>query len=255
LLDFEPVPRERIVKGTWSPERQRELIIQIAQHGSLQRACDDMGANRTGVTRLRKNKLADGLNAAIDGAIELARRRLAEVDAMVARMEPASRPPLIDYRRKNPLAPAPGPVDINGNPQLPGQVINEHGEWEDEESYHRRGEEAKDSIAMKLTRIRRLYLQEISGCEGKRAAFEILTELPVDWEKAGKLEPQPFEPWTRTNQRQPDMILTAESGWSFGECGYGPDRKAAARQQLDAHRAEQGLEPIDWSDNQTPSPL
>ena len=75
-----------------------------------------------------------------------------------------------------------------------------------------------------------------------------MTELPVDWEIAGRLEPQPFEPWTRTNQRQPDMVLTAESGWSFGEFGYGPDKKAAARRQLDQHRAEQGLPAIRWEE-------
>ena len=42
------------------------------------------------------------------------------------------------------------------------------------------------------------------------------------------------------------MVLTAESGWSFGECGYGPDKKAELRAAIDAHRAEEGLEPVDW---------
>jgi hypothetical protein len=42
------------------------------------------------------------------------------------------------------------------------------------------------------------------------------------------------------------MILTAESGWSFGECGYGPDRKAQMRAAIDAHRAKVGLPPIEW---------
>jgi hypothetical protein len=89
-------------------------------------------------------------------------------------------------------------------------------------------------------------LQEISGCAGKRAAFEILTELPIDWDKAERCEPQEDEPWNPARARQPDMILTAESGWSFGECGYGPDRKAQARRAIDAHRAEEGLEPVEW---------
>src|SRR5206468_12762128 len=126
---------------------------------------------------------------------------------------------------------------------------NEHGEYEDSDSYARRVEEAVDSIGAKLVRCRRAFLQEISGSPGKRAAFEILTELPVDWDLAAKLEPQPFEPWTRTNQRQPDMVLTAESGWSFGEIGYGPDRKAEARAAIDEHRSEMGQDPIDWSDS------
>lgn len=115
------------------------------------------------------------------------------------------------------------------------------------ESFQRRGEEARDSITQKLLRIRRLYLKEISGSPGKRAAFEILTELPVDWELAGRLEPQPDEPYNTASQRQPDMILTAESGWTFGEHGYGPDRMAEARRAIDEYRAEEGLEPVDWS--------
>jgi len=127
--------------------------------------------------------------------------------------------------------------------------MNEDGEWEDEDSYRERAEEAQDSIAGKLLRIRRLYLAEISDCPGKRAAFEILTELPVDWDIAARGEPQPFEPWVKTNQRQPDMILTAESGWSFGEAGYGPDRKAALRRDIDEHRAEEGLPPVVWAES------
>jgi hypothetical protein len=99
---------------------------------------------------------------------------------------------------------------------------------------------------MKLVRCRRAFLSEISGCPGKRAAFEILTELPVDWKLAEEMLPQPFEPWTRTSMRQSDMVLTVESGWAFGEIGYGPDKKKAAREAFDQYRAEQGLEPIDW---------
>jgi hypothetical protein len=79
----------------------------------------------------------------------------------------------------------------------------------------------------------------------KRAAFEILTELPVDWDLAARNEPQPFEPWTRTNQREPDMVLTAESGWSFGEIGYGPDKKADLRAAIEEYRAEQRLPPLE----------
>jgi len=247
LLNFEPVPRARIVEGSWTPELQREFITRLATHGSIQWACDEMGKNRTGVTRLRKHRQAGSFNAAIDGAIALARRRMEEMDRLLDRMEPltgATPPPAtIDYRRRNPLAP---PAGRGG---LPGQILNEHGEYEDEDSYHRRAEEAKDSIGMKLVRCRRAYLAEISTCPGKRAAFEILAELPVDWEKAERLEPQPFEPWTRTNQRQPDMVLTAESGWSFGEIGYGPDKKAEARAAIDRHRAKEGLPAVDWSED------
>jgi hypothetical protein len=133
---------------------------------------------------------------------------------------------------------------------LPGQVTNEHGEWEDEGSMRARAEEAKDSIKEKLLRARRLFLAEISSSAGKRAAFEILTELPIDWEKAARLEPQPDEPWKSTNQRQRDMILTAESGWSFGQAGYGPDKMAELMQALNEYREEEGLPPVEEDDPQ-----
>jgi hypothetical protein len=42
------------------------------------------------------------------------------------------------------------------------------------------------------------------------------------------------------------MVLTAESGWTLGEFGYGPDRKAAARKAINEYRAEQGRPPIEW---------
>jgi hypothetical protein len=124
--------------------------------------------------------------------------------------------------------------------------MNARGEWEDEESLRRRGAEAGMSIAQTLLRIRRMYLLEISANEGKRAAFEILTELPIDWDKAARAEPQPDEPYNIANQRQPDMILAAESGWTFGDIGYGPARMAEARDAFNRFRAEQGLEPVDW---------
>jgi hypothetical protein len=251
LLDFAPVPRAQRVRGEWTAALQRELVARIAGHGSLQQACDDMNKCRSGVNKLRKHKLGAGFSAAIDGAIALARRRLAEADALVERMEPGLPAAPIDYRRRRPLDPVPRP----GGGGLPGQLLNEHGEYEDEESFNRRAEEAKESIAMKLVRCRRAFLHEISGDAGKRAAFEILTELPVDWALAARLEPQPFEPWHRSSQREADMVLTAESGWSFGEIGYGPDRKAAARAAIDAWRAERGLEPIAWEEEASARPV
>jgi hypothetical protein len=61
------------------------------------------------------------------------------------------------------------------------------------------------------------------------------------------MQPQPDEPWRTTNQREPDMILTADSGWSFGEIGYGPNRLAEARQVINDVRAQRGQEPLEWS--------
>jgi hypothetical protein len=48
------------------------------------------------------------------------------------------------------------------------------------------------------------------------------------------------------------MILTAENGWSFGEWGYGEDKKAELQRAMDEHRAEMGLEPVDWSESAEP---
>jgi hypothetical protein len=154
---------------------------------------------------------------------------------------------------KPPFANARGKFLASTAGPLPGQVMNERGEWEDEASYLRRGEEAKDSIKEKLLRCRRLYLMEISGSAGKRAAFEILTELPIDWEKAARLEPQPDEPWKSTNQRQPDMILTAENGWTFGEFGYGEDKKKELREALNEFLAEEGKDMINWEEDDSTS--
>ena len=41
---------------------------------------------------------------------------------------------------------------------------------------------AAGHISNKLLAARRLYLQSICDHPAKRAAFEILTELPVDWD-------------------------------------------------------------------------
>jgi len=244
LLDFEPVPRKIDVPGGWSPDKQREVIARLAVHGSPNRACDEMGMHRTGLTKLYKSPRAKSFRAAWESAVALAARRRAE-RAKAQFVRPGATPPTVDWRRKHPV--------VQDGP-LPGQVLNEYGEWEDEGSLMRRVEEAKDSIGAKLLNCRRLYLREISSSPGKRAAFEILTELPIDWDKAARLEPQPDEPWNRANMRQPDMVLTAESGWSAGELGYGPDKKAELRAEIDKYREEEGLPPVDWSEDDATPP-
>ena len=94
---------------------------------------------------------------------------------------------------------------------------------------------------------RRHYLHEISGCPGKRAAFEMLTDLPIDWDKAARFEPQEDEPFrTVVSMRSPEMLLTAENGW-MGDVVHGRDKKAELKKQIDDWREEEGLEPVDWS--------
>lgn len=245
LLDFTPVPRKRVVEGAWTPELQRIFIARLAVTGSPGRASEEMGKTETGVRKLYRSPGGASFRAAWEGAVALAKRRLEELNGIEEEaVFPGSRPPSLDHRFK--IRPSTSSGRAVEAP-LPGQVLNEYGEWEDADSIARRAEEARDSVLGKLLRARRLYLQEISASPGKRAAFEILTELPIDWDKAARLEPQEDEPYRTSNQRKPDMILTAESGWSWGELGYGPDKKAAARRAIDEYRAEEGLEPIDWS--------
>ena len=235
LLTFTPVPRKVDRHNGWKPEAQREFIALLAWFGIPSLAAKAIDKNLSGVTALYKLPHAGSFRAAWDAARDLGIRRTR-----------ADRPvmPLTDvpgvpsrYSSQGPAQRAEG---------LPGQVMNERGEWEDEAAMLARADDARDSIAGKLLRIRRMYLQEISDSPGKRAAFEILTELPIDWDRAARGEAQADEPHRTASQREPDMVLLAESGWSFGEIGYGPDRKAVARRAIDRYRLENGLPPIDW---------
>lgn len=245
LLQFEPVPRKFKRPDGWSPALQREFIAALAETGSPSAACEALGKNRHGVEKLYKSAGAESFRAAWNRAVEIAQERAAAKRVAEHRESAGLRAPFVDRRRKEQSFEGP----------LPGQVLNERGEWEDEESFARRGEEAEDSLCAKLLRARRMYLAEISGSAGKRAAFEILTELPVDWDKAARLEPQADEPWNRASQRQTDMVLTAESGWSFGHLGYGPERMAELQRAVDEHRASEGLPAVDWSESAEPKAL
>ena len=243
FLDFAPVPRKVMQPNGWTPERQRRFLELIVQTGSPQGAATAMRKKLSGIEDVYRDDEVGEFRAAWDGICELVRsREEARLQALCARDIPE--PP---HRRPQSGGPSSG-AWRQPFPQ-PGQVLNEFDEWEDEDSLAARAEDAADSIRGKLLRCRRLFLQQISGSPGKRAAFEILTELPVDWDKAAAGEAQPDEPWNIANQRKPDMVLTAESGWSFGDIGYGPDRKAAARRAIDEHRAAEGLEPLDWDES------
>ena len=228
LLDFEPVPRKRKVEGGWTPELQREFIARLAYHGSAGKACDEMGKNLTGMMKIYRSPPAPSFRAAWHAAVELATRRRDE--AVPEGPPPMSKPPTIDHRFKVRRSHALVPYAGAGGTITATEV-----------------EEARDSISGKLRRARRFYLAEICGSPGKRAAFEILTELPVDWEKAERLEPQPDEPWRAPTMRQPDMLLTAENGW-LGEVAHGPDKMAELRRMIDEHRAGEGLEPVEWEE-------
>ena len=236
LLAFEPVPRKSEGPGVWTPELQREFIARLAAHGSANKACDEMGKNRTGLTKVYNNPAGASFRAAWDGAVALARQRKAAAAAKDY-VAPGTKPPTIDHRVK--ASPPPG-----ARAGAPGDEA-ENGD--DADTLQRRFDEARASITGKLLRARRLYLHQICNNAGKRAAFEILTKLPVDWDKARRLEEQPDEPWRLPNMREPDMLLTAEAGW-LGEVTIGPeDRKAELRKAIDKVWKRWGRKPIDWS--------
>lgn len=241
LLDFEPVPRKVNRPDGWTPERQRRFIELIVVTGSPQQAAAAMRKQLSGIEEVYRDDEKGEFRAAWDGVCELVRSR--EEQRLQALGGERYEPP----HRRIELSTA--ARDIDGQAQQPGQALNEYGEWEDEESLHRRAEEARDNIARKLLMARRLYLREISGSAGKRAAFEILTDLPVDWEKAKALEPQPDEPWRGPNMRRPDMLMTAENGWMADIVG-GPEdiarHKAKVRAAIDEYHAERGMPPVDW---------
>jgi hypothetical protein len=219
------------VPGGWSPEKQREFIARLATHGSANKACNEMGMQRTGMTKVEHSPGSKSFREAWRGAVELAGRRRDE-EAAAEFVSRGAKLPTIDHRWKHRRS--------HTHPHVPlphaGEGVNAA-----------EAEEARDRISGKLLRARRFYLAEICGSPGKRAAFEILTELPVDWEKAERLEPQPDEPWRPPTMRQPDMLLTAENGW-LGEVAHGPDKVAELRQMIDDHRAGEGLEPVEWEE-------
>ena len=236
LLDFEPAPRKNKRKDGWTPALQKRFVAFLAHSGSPNMAAEALGKNRHGVEKVYKAEGAEEFRAAWDGAVDLFAERDAERRALDHAPMAGVRPPFVDGRRKRAFT-------FAGDQE--GQVLNEYGEPEDEDSYARRAEEAKDSVSGKMQRCRRLFLASIAGHPAKRAAFEILTEYPIDWDKAERCEPQPDEPWRKPNMREPDMILTAENGWLGAEFVHGPDRRAELLADLNLWRVSQGLEPIE----------
>jgi hypothetical protein len=194
LLDFEPVPRKFKKEDGWTPPLQRAFIAELARHGSPTRACEALDKVRSGVDKLYKSSRGQSFRAAWDAAVELAERRKAEALVGDNRATVGLKPPFVDHRRKAAFPAGP----------MPGQVMNERGEYEDALAMRRRAEEAKDD-----------------------------------------------EPWRKPNMRQPDMLLTAENGW-MGDAVHGEDKMAELRRAMDQHRAEMGLEPIDWGESTEP---
>jgi hypothetical protein len=242
LLEFEPVPRQVERADGGSAEKQRAFIAAVSATGSKRQAAKAVGMAAYGIDQMLKSKGNESFKAAYERAMAIARQNgslriasgLADVAARKAHI--STRSALVVH------------------PPEPGQVMNESGEWEDQDAFNRRAAAAGASIRGKLLNCRRLYLMEIASSPGQRAAFEILTHLLIDWDKAADLQPQADEPYNICNQYQPDMVLTAESGWSFGEAGYGPAKMAELRQAVNDCRVELGLEPVseeEWERDST----
>ena len=154
LLDFEPVPRSHAKANGWTADMQRMFIAWLAHYGSPTKACDELGKARSGIDKVYKSADAEEFRASWGAAIALfEQRRIAQLSARHAGAG-ALRAPVLSRAK-----PERADLDVNGDAPLPGQLLNEHGAWEDEDSYHRRVDDARDSIANKLLRIRRLYLQ------------------------------------------------------------------------------------------------
>ena len=230
LLDFTPVPRKTKRFDGWNAERQRAFIAALAATGSKRKAARSIGRAVFGVDQLLKAEGSASFRLAYDRALAIAEKngsiRLAQGVADAAARNAQLTPP----SRLRGLPPPPDPMDQ-------GEMM-------------RLADLARDSISKKLLGCRRLYLKEIADSPGKRAAYEILTNHPIDWDKAARMEEQADEPWRKPSFREPDMLLTAENGW-MGDMVHGEDKMAELRAAVDEHRAAEGLEPVEWESART----
>ncbi|HEU4497716.1 MAG TPA: hypothetical protein VFR60_00120, partial [Sphingomicrobium sp.] len=69
-------------------------------HGSANKACEQMGKNRTGMTKLYHSPQGASFRDAWHGAVALAKRRKAEAAAALDRPSPGTNPPTLDHRVK-----------------------------------------------------------------------------------------------------------------------------------------------------------
>lgn len=79
LPEFTPVPRKRMRRGGWSPERQQEFIERLAETGSVRAACRAMGVNDTTIYRLRRHPEADSFRKAWEAALDIGIAKIEDV--------------------------------------------------------------------------------------------------------------------------------------------------------------------------------
>ena len=70
LLDFTPVPRQRMRRGGWSADRQRQFIALLAETGSVRAACRRLGVGEHHIYKLRGHPEAASFRAAWEAALD-----------------------------------------------------------------------------------------------------------------------------------------------------------------------------------------
>ena len=79
LLVFTPVPRQRMRRGGWSAERQRQFIELLAETGSVRAACRRMGVGEHHIYKLRNHPEAASFRKAWEAALDLGIARIEDV--------------------------------------------------------------------------------------------------------------------------------------------------------------------------------
>ncbi len=75
-LAFTPVPRQRMRRGGWSAERQRQFIALLAETGSVRAACRQLGVGECQICKLRNHPEAASFRAAWEAALDCGMARI-----------------------------------------------------------------------------------------------------------------------------------------------------------------------------------
>lgn len=76
---FTPVPRQRMRRGGWSADRQREFIELLAETGSVRSACRRMGVGEHHIYKLRRHPEAASFRKAWEAALDIGVQRIEDV--------------------------------------------------------------------------------------------------------------------------------------------------------------------------------
>jgi len=79
IPEFTPVPRQRMRRGGWSAERQREFIDLLAETGSVRSACRRLGVSEHHIYKLRRHPEAESFRKAWEAALDIGIQRIEDV--------------------------------------------------------------------------------------------------------------------------------------------------------------------------------